>query len=1152
VKLNLRTGSPNGDSSGEKTPWELYNERAQIYDRETIKEWEDNLSIHLVFVSTPVLLEETIQIGNVLQAALFSAVLTAFITVSLPILQEDNQETMKEVLFTISRQLNNASFPPYQTVAFKPPSWAVRVNILFFTSLGCNLFAAFSSVLALQWVRDYDMGLSAITEPRERALRRQLRLEGVQNWLLPEIISMLIPTLLHVALLLFVGALLVWLIQIHLSVAYTMMFTLTITASFYIGTQFISSINPSVPYKTPLSRRLESIRRSITAFIKTNLSKRYRGRESTMSGTSHVVGHQSSELESVRSSPLLPSSALFWLLNHIDHSDRLVQVYLDTCHHLFESEQSSTLAQAHPQDLVHWSTIIDNVAQHLGSMRQSDQTYPKYALDHFLTLFCGLAIFGGDSIELSPSTWLIFTRAPFSQSGFHWRPVGLTCRFALWRNGRGFPRDISGPPVDLFNEICLHYGKVPDLIIISALRELRMLFNTNLLTSKEIQRCLMHLLNSSDPNNGVVNLFWNRGMATEVLVTIGTLLNIPRARTTKVQLEEEISRVFDACIIARNEDKWSSDFDPLLYSLLPQILYDLTRDQDDKSVLKTLALLQHPAISSVWIDGAICSRLDRTASVANDYFWEKARKLYPKRSDETPVFSVELVHSILALLSRLPRTLVPRSDTWHMMSSCLMTLACCVSGQPYDETLVREITEQQPSLWVVQLLTRLESGMKDPTLAFLISALLMGHVRRLYGRNLHCAVTLEGMIMIREIYDPLLRLIGCLLLGWEYEEFIPGQDDPVWRTSAMKVAMDFKNGFGPYVLYSSDGPLLLAMAGQNDEFLERKAFWFLTKYSGLSVSCHITFTMDVRFGSGPLPFTQIFAERTASRARKATAEELLRMGLPLFNRSPKMECYHIRLMTQWSFRDLFLPHFIDLGGLEWLSGLTFACTERCADCIPFTSPIAGLVLCLRDYIEDYNLTPESLPEKQSKILLQTPLLRDTFPGEDSYHYLYMVQMVFRHLETLECSGDNTFPDAAAKCEEIISDETRRQQCWDETDLKFGPGKFNGIEEWTEDVKKVITGLRRGERRATTLVLSVSPVPAWRDYSAPTTSQAIHSQRPFWRLKGRKGVDLGLSGAWGLDLDETLPVPMSIEDNSNRQLGDDNDWRAEEFWQVKNI
>ncbi|PVF99319.1 hypothetical protein CPB86DRAFT_703541, partial [Serendipita vermifera] len=225
----------SNDAPEKKTPWELYNQRAQLYDRDTIKEWEDNLSILLVF------------------AALFSAILTAFIIASLPLLQENAQETMRDVLIVISGQLSNATFSPYDAVTFKPPSWALRVNILLFSSLGCNLFAAFASVLALQWARDYDMGLSAITEPRERALRRHFRLEGMQNWLMPEIISML-PTLLHIALLLFVSALFDWLFQIDHNVAYTMAVTLIFLVTFYTITQVISAVAPSAPYKTPLSR----------------------------------------------------------------------------------------------------------------------------------------------------------------------------------------------------------------------------------------------------------------------------------------------------------------------------------------------------------------------------------------------------------------------------------------------------------------------------------------------------------------------------------------------------------------------------------------------------------------------------------------------------------------------------------------------------------------------------------------------------------------------------------------------------------------------------------------------------------------------------------------------------------------------------------
>lgn len=49
-----RNNTMFGDGNGpppRKTPWELYNDKASLYDREMLKEWDDNLSILLVFVS---------------------------------------------------------------------------------------------------------------------------------------------------------------------------------------------------------------------------------------------------------------------------------------------------------------------------------------------------------------------------------------------------------------------------------------------------------------------------------------------------------------------------------------------------------------------------------------------------------------------------------------------------------------------------------------------------------------------------------------------------------------------------------------------------------------------------------------------------------------------------------------------------------------------------------------------------------------------------------------------------------------------------------------------------------------------------------------------------------------------------------------------
>jgi hypothetical protein len=46
------------DSANEKTPetaWEIYNNRAIVYDKELIKDWNDGLSTLLIFVSRSIL-----------------------------------------------------------------------------------------------------------------------------------------------------------------------------------------------------------------------------------------------------------------------------------------------------------------------------------------------------------------------------------------------------------------------------------------------------------------------------------------------------------------------------------------------------------------------------------------------------------------------------------------------------------------------------------------------------------------------------------------------------------------------------------------------------------------------------------------------------------------------------------------------------------------------------------------------------------------------------------------------------------------------------------------------------------------------------------------------------------------------------------------
>ncbi|PVF91201.1 hypothetical protein CPB86DRAFT_853734, partial [Serendipita vermifera] len=87
--------------------------------------------------------------------------------------------------------MHNASAPAHQAQAFKIDPWIIRVNFLFYASLGSSLFAALASVLALQWIRELDRGFSGPLLPCSKALRRHMRLESIQYWHMTEIISCL-------------------------------------------------------------------------------------------------------------------------------------------------------------------------------------------------------------------------------------------------------------------------------------------------------------------------------------------------------------------------------------------------------------------------------------------------------------------------------------------------------------------------------------------------------------------------------------------------------------------------------------------------------------------------------------------------------------------------------------------------------------------------------------------------------------------------------------------------------------------------------------------------------------------------------------------------------------------------------------------------
>ncbi|PVF90868.1 hypothetical protein CPB86DRAFT_720345, partial [Serendipita vermifera] len=228
--------------------WEIYNHKASEIDRELIKDWNDSLNTLLIF------------------AALYSAILTAFIIESMKLLQEDPAETTRDILFAISNQLANNSIPAFQRIEYETPEYAIVVNGLLFTSLSCSLIAALLAVLALQWVASYDMGLDT-SSARKRALQRHLRWMGIERWKMGELIASL-PLLIFVALFLFFVGIADWLWHMNRAISGIVVGGIGIGCIVYAITNLISIIKLDAPFRTPVSKGLAPLFRGLGAWIR--------------------------------------------------------------------------------------------------------------------------------------------------------------------------------------------------------------------------------------------------------------------------------------------------------------------------------------------------------------------------------------------------------------------------------------------------------------------------------------------------------------------------------------------------------------------------------------------------------------------------------------------------------------------------------------------------------------------------------------------------------------------------------------------------------------------------------------------------------------------------------------------------------------------
>ncbi|KAG9076192.1 hypothetical protein FS749_012066 [Ceratobasidium sp. UAMH 11750] len=235
--------------------WKVYLQEAKVWDADMVDGWNNSLDLILIF------------------AALFSAISTAFVLESSKSLQPDPAETSAQTLSLISQTLfamantqpgSAFSFTPPEPPSFVAPTSAVWVNTLWFLSLSLSVAVSLIAMLGKDWARGYMAELTG--QPYQQARKRQQRWDALRQWGMPEVI-MFLPSLLHLALLLFAVGLTIYLWKIHLGTAIPVLIVTFLAAGAYGTATVLPLVHKNCPYSTPVSKLLPILQKYVSRSI---------------------------------------------------------------------------------------------------------------------------------------------------------------------------------------------------------------------------------------------------------------------------------------------------------------------------------------------------------------------------------------------------------------------------------------------------------------------------------------------------------------------------------------------------------------------------------------------------------------------------------------------------------------------------------------------------------------------------------------------------------------------------------------------------------------------------------------------------------------------------------------------------------------------
>ncbi|KAG8771974.1 hypothetical protein FRC12_003312 [Ceratobasidium sp. 428] len=227
------------------TIWKRYVEEATEQDQELVNLQNKNLDLMLLF------------------AALFSAILTAFLVEAKKLLEEDPAATSATLLLLIAQSQQrielgtpDMSLKVTSSMPFESTTIARYVNGLWFTALALSLAAALIAMLAKEWLAGFVA--STVRPPYDFTLQRQAKYNGLLSWRALYIIALL-PSLLHLSLLLFALGLVLYLWSLDKAIAVLIGAVAGTTLLLYVITAILGAVFESCPFVTYISAYIRAI-----------------------------------------------------------------------------------------------------------------------------------------------------------------------------------------------------------------------------------------------------------------------------------------------------------------------------------------------------------------------------------------------------------------------------------------------------------------------------------------------------------------------------------------------------------------------------------------------------------------------------------------------------------------------------------------------------------------------------------------------------------------------------------------------------------------------------------------------------------------------------------------------------------------------------